>query len=137
VGECRGPEALDMLQAMNTGHDGSMTTIHANTSEDVIQRLEVLVQTAADLPVDSIHRQIVSAIDLVVQLKRMRNGARMVSQITEFVAYDRSERRIVTKDLYRIEGDEADAILAATGALPTFMGELIEKKLIKLDNFYR
>ena len=72
VGECRGPEALDMLQAMNTGHDGSLTTIHANSAEDVVLRLEVLVQMAAELPVDSIHRQISSAIDLVVQLNRAR-----------------------------------------------------------------
>ena len=70
VGECRGPGTLDMLQAMNTGHDGSLTTIHANSAEDVVLRLEVLVQMAAELPVDSIHRQISSAIDLVVQLNR-------------------------------------------------------------------
>ena len=70
VGECRAGEALDMLQAMNTGHDGSMTTIHANTSEEVIKRLEVLVLMAVDLPVASIHRQISSAINLIVQLTR-------------------------------------------------------------------
>ncbi len=64
-----------MLQAMNTGHDGSLTTIHANSANDVVLRLEVLVQMAAELPVDSIHRQISSAIDLVVQLNRLRNGA--------------------------------------------------------------
>ena len=83
VGECRGPEALDMLQAMNTGHDGSLTTIHANNSKDVILRLEVLVQMAADLPVDSIRHQIASAVDVIVQLKRMRDGRRAIVQITE------------------------------------------------------
>lgn len=137
VGECRGPEALDMLQAMNTGHDGSMTTIHANTSEDVIQRLEVLVQMAADLPLDSIHRQIASAIDLVVQLTRLRDGRRCVSQITEFVDYDRHEKRIRTKDLFLLEGDDHGARLEPTGSLPTFMGSLIEQQLIQLDTFYR
>ena len=72
VGECRGAEALDMLQAMNTGHDGSMTTVHANNTDDVIKRLEVLVLMAVDLPVISIHRQIASAIDVVVQRTRAR-----------------------------------------------------------------
>jgi len=139
VGECRGPEALDMLQAMNTGHDGSMTTIHANTSEDVIQRLEVLVQMAADLPIESIQRQIASAIDLVVQLKRCRDGSRKVSQVTEFVSYDMAEKRIRTKDLYLLNGDSKSAQLVATGALPTFMDELLEQDppLLQLNNFYR
>src|SRR2546422_6126717 len=68
VGECRGPEALDMLQAMNTGHDGSLTTIHSNSATEVLQRLEVLVLMAADLPMPAIHRQIESAIDLVVHI---------------------------------------------------------------------
>ena len=137
VGECRGPEALDMLQAMNTGHDGSMTTIHANTSEDVIQRLEVLVQMAANLPLDSIHRQIASAIDLVVQLTRMRDGSRRVTQITEFVEYDQFEKRIRTKDLFRLEGEGSGGLLMPTGCLPTFMGELIEHKYLDLESFYR
>ncbi len=139
VGECRGAEALDMLQAMNTGHDGSMTTIHANTSEDVIERLEVLVQMAADLPSESIHRQIASAIDLVVQLKRCRDGSRRISQITEFVGYDPDQKRIKTKDLFLLNGDNRDAKLCPTGALPTFMEELLEQNppLLKLDTFYR
>ena len=136
VGECRGPEALDMLQAMNTGHDGSMTTIHANTSEDVILRLEVLVQTAADLPLQSIHRQIASAIDIVVQLVRFENGRRCVTQITEFVDYDETEERIVTKDIFKHGDGGYDADLVPTGCLPTFMPKLIEEKLLDLDLFY-
>ena len=75
VGECRGGEALDMIQAMNTGHDGSMTTVHANSAREVIERLEVLVLMAADLPVTSIHRQIASAIDLIVHISRLPGGA--------------------------------------------------------------
>jgi len=136
VGECRGPEALDMLQAMNTGHDGSMTTIHANNAEDVILRLEVLVQMAADLPIHSIHRQIASAIDLIVQLTRMRDGSRRVSQVTEVVGYDSREKAIRTKDLFVLDGAEDDAQLMPTGSLPTFMGRLIESDLIDLDAFY-
>lgn len=137
VGECRGPEALDMLQAMNTGHDGSMTTIHANTAEDVIGRLEVLVLTAADLPVESIHRQIASAIDIVVQLRRLRDGRRVVSQVTEFMEYDKSERCIRTKDLFMLDSESPHAQLLPTGSLPTFIGELMENDLIDLASFYR
>jgi len=137
VGECRGPEALDMLQAMNTGHDGSMTTIHANNAEDVIGRLEVLVQTAADLPVSSILSQIGSAIDIVIQLTRMRNGRRCVSQVTEFIGYDKAEGVLRTKDIFRLDGETEDAKLMPTGALPTFMGELIENDMIDLSSFYR
>lgn len=138
VGECRGPEALDMLQAMNTGHDGSLTTIHANSSEDVILRLEVLVQMAADLPVDSIHRQIASAIDLIVQLQRMRNGRRCVSQITEVIAVDPITSQIQSRDLFSLEDSaDSDASLCATGHLPTFMEELVERELIALESFFR
>lgn len=136
IGECRAGEALDMLQAMNTGHDGSLTTIHANTSEDVILRLEVLVQMAADLPIQSIHRQIASAIDLIVQLTRMRNGRRCVTQVTEIVDIDHHTGEIRMKDLFRMRESELAGNLAPTGKLPTFMDELIEKELIKLDSFY-
>ena len=136
VGECRGPEALDMLQAMNTGHDGSMTTIHANTSEDVILRLEVLVQQAADLPVQSIHRQIASAINLVVQLARLDNGRRCVTQITEFVDYDEVEQRIMYKDIFAMGDGGYDALLVPTGALPSFMPKLMNKNLLDLELFY-
>ena len=137
VGECRGPEALDMLQAMNTGHDGSMTTIHANTAADVVLRLEVLVQMAAELSMESIHRQIGSAIDLVVQLTRLRDGRRVVSQITQFVDVDPAQGGVVTKDLFMLEATEGRETLRPTGCLPTFMGELIERRLLQLETFYR
>ena len=76
VGECRGGEALDMIQAMNTGHDGSMTTVHANSAGEVIERLEVLMLMAADLPMISIHRQIASALDMIVHINRLPAGPR-------------------------------------------------------------
>ena len=136
VGECRGPEALDMLQAMNTGHDGSLTTIHANSAEDTMLRLEVLVQSGADMPTLSIHRQIVSAIDLVVQLERCRDGVRRVSQITEVVAVDTELGGIRTKDIYRLEGQECQG-LRPTGCLPSFMSQLLDGELIQIENFYR
>ena len=88
VGECRGGEALDMVQAMNTGHDGSMTTLHANSADEVLERLEVLILMAADLPVISIHRQVSSAIDLIVHIDRWPGGQRKVTQITELTGID-------------------------------------------------
>jgi len=84
VGECRGGESLDMLQAMNTGHDGSLSTVHANTPRDAIARLETLVLMAGmDLPLRAIREQIASAVDVVVQLTRLRDGTRRVTHVTE------------------------------------------------------
>jgi pilus assembly protein CpaF len=137
VGECRGPEALDMLQAMNTGHDGSLTTIHANTAEDTVLRLEVLVQMAADLPVASIHQQIASAIDLIVQLRRMHDGSRQVVQVTEVVGIDDERGGVRTKDIFMMEPCGDGMQLCATGHLPTFMDELIRAGLLQLETFYR
>jgi len=137
VGECRSGEALDMLQAMNTGHDGSMTTIHANTASDVVLRLEVLVQMAADLPISSIHQQIISAIDLVVQLKRMKNGRRCISQISEVAEIDPIDGGIFLKDIFLLENEFDDnAVLQPTGVLPGFMEVLVEKGIMRLDAFY-
>src|SRR3989441_667260 len=89
VGECRAGEALDMLQAMNTGHDGSLTTLHANTTRDALSRLETMVLMAGiDLPTKAIRQQTASAIDLVVQLSRMRDGQRKVTSITEITGME-------------------------------------------------
>ena len=84
VGECRGGEALDMLQAMNTGHDGSLTTVHANTPRDAMTRIETLTMMAGyDLPIKAIREQMSSAVDLVIQIGRQRDGSRKISHITE------------------------------------------------------
>lgn len=148
VGECRGPEALDMLQAMNTGHDGSLTTIHANTASDVLLRLEVLVQMAADLPISSIHQQIGSAIDIIVQLHRQRDGRRVVSQISECTGVNPHTGRIELRDLYLLDHAAATnseshpgrvlqpTELQPTGLLPSFIGELIESGMLNLNSFY-
>jgi Flp pilus assembly CpaF family ATPase len=137
VGECRGPEALDMLQAMNTGHDGSLTTIHANNSNDVILRLEVLVQMAADLPVDSIRQQIASAVDVIVQLKRTRDGRRCVSQITEVARVNPITGKLEMRDLFLLDEPEAPtAQLQPTGRLPTFIDELVSNGMLNLKTFY-
>lgn len=87
VGEVRGPEALDMLQAMNTGHDGSISTGHANSTADMLSRLETMVLSAAMLPLEVIRQQIASAIDVAIHLARLRDGSRKVMEITEIVGY--------------------------------------------------
>jgi Flp pilus assembly CpaF family ATPase len=137
VGECRGAEALDMLQAMNTGHDGSLSTVHANNARDVILRLQVLVQMAADLPVASINRQIASAVDLVVQLTRLRGGRRVVSQVTELAGIDEETGDVRMRDLFLLEDHPDGPTLGATGRIPSFMSELIEVGSIQLETFYR
>jgi len=108
IGECRSGEALDMLQAMNTGHDGSMTTLHANTPRDALARMETLVLMAGfDLPVRAIREQIASAVDAVVQIERMRDGSRKVTSITEVVGM---EGDIVTmQELIRYQPKGVDA----------------------------
>ena len=137
VGECRGADAMDMLQAMNTGHSGSMTTIHANTTRDVIQRLEVLVQMAdVKLPLASIHRQIASAVELIVQLSRMRDGSRRITQVTEVVGLDDQTGELRLRDLFLLRDGAEGAALRATGHLPSFMSELIDRGLLKLETFY-
>ncbi len=104
LGETRGPEAFDVLQAMNTGHDGSMTTIHANTPRDGIIRLESMVMMAnGNLPLLSIRRQIASAVHLIVQIERMRDGMRRVTRITELVGMEGDV--IITQDLFTFRFD--------------------------------
>jgi pilus assembly protein CpaF len=89
VGECRGPEAFDMLQAMNTGHEGSMTSIHANSAVDCLARLETLINVAnPDMPVKMVRSQISEAVDIIVQLKRMPDGSRQVSEIMELTGME-------------------------------------------------
>ncbi len=127
VGECRGPEALDMIQAMNTGHDGSMTTIHANSAREVIERLEVLILMAAELPVSSIHRQVASALDLIVHISRLPGGPRVVTQISELVRFDHESNEIVMLDLFNFRDGKT---LQPTGYLPSFIDSLVNKQLL-------
>lgn len=121
VGECRGGEALDMLQAMTTGHDGSMTTLHANSPQDAIDRLITMVRYAVDLPVDAIEAQIGTAFDLVVQLSRSREGSRFVSEIVE-MSFDRQARRATVRRLYLRESfDTQGEWLACPGLVPALV----------------
>ena len=101
VGEVRGPEALDMLQAMNTGHDGSLSTGHAKSAKDMLSRLETMVLTGADFPIEAIRQQIASAVDIIIHLGRLRDHSRRVLEITEVLSYQNGE--IQRNPLYRFE----------------------------------
>lgn len=101
VGEVRGAEALDMLQAMNTGHDGSLSTGHANSTHDMISRLETMVlQGANGLPLEAIRQQIASAVDIIIHLSRLRDKSRRTMEIVEVLGYDAQQRQIVMNPLY-------------------------------------
>jgi pilus assembly protein CpaF len=135
VGECRGGEALDMLQAMNTGHDGSLTTCHSNTPRDTISRLEVMCLMAGmDLPVRAIREQIASAVDLICQQNRLRDGSRKIEKITEVQGM---EGEIITmSDIFEfeqtgIEGGKIIGRIRPTGLRPKFI-ERIEASGIHL-----
>jgi pilus assembly protein CpaF len=146
VGEVRGAETLDMLQAMNTGHEGSLTTIHANSPRDGLSRLETLVLTAGvDLPLRAIREQISSAFDLLVQITRLVDGSRRVSHITEVL---RMESDVITlQDVFLGKPpDEEDALvsgatrlmtpLQCTGLKPHFLDKLATHGVVLPPNFF-
>ncbi|MEK6239394.1 MAG: ATPase, T2SS/T4P/T4SS family, partial [Planctomycetales bacterium] len=130
VGECRGGEALDMLQAMNTGHDGCMTTIHSNSSRDALGRLEMLVGLASDIPIWIIRKQIVSAINLVVQASRLMGGARKIIQISEITGMEGETVSMHDIFIFQQTGlDEhgcANGYFAATGNRPHCLERLAQ-----------
>jgi len=116
VGEVRGGEALDMLQAMNTGHDGSLSTGHANSTEDMLSRLETMVlQGAAGLPLEAIRQQIASAVDIIIHLSRLRDKSRKTMEITEVVGYENGQ--IILNPLYVFEEDENSTLEKVSGSL--------------------
>ena len=129
IGECRGGETLDMLQAMNTGHDGSLTTIHANTPRDAIARLETLVMMSGfELPVKAIRQQVSGAVDVLIQANRLQGGPRRVTAITEVVGMEQDT--IILQDIYRFnqkginaEG-KAYGQFVCSGVRPSFMDKL-------------
>jgi pilus assembly protein CpaF len=138
VGEVRGAETLDMLQAMNTGHDGSLSTIHANTPRDALSRIETMVLMAGyDLPVKAIRQQVASALDLIIQLERLQDGTRKVTSITEV---GRMESDVVTlSELFKFTVDEVQpdgtvvGSLRSTGLRPTFIDKF-ERRGISLPS---
>ncbi len=139
VGEVRGPEALDMLQAMNTGHDGSLSTIHANNPADTLLRIETMVLMAVEMPIRAIREQIVAALDLVVQISRFQDGSRRVTHVSEVVGLDPETSRIITEDVFLskpIPGEHGKVgPLRHTGYLPVFAQELVERDILGIEVF--
>jgi len=129
---------MDMLQAMNTGHDGSLTTMHANNPVDTLMRLEAMVLMAVEMPVRAIREQIVAAINVVVQISRLVDGRRRVTHITEIVGIDPETQRIITEDIFTLhtsKGDKSAAELRHTGYIPEFCEELIHKGFLSVEVF--
>lgn len=131
VGECRGPEALDMLQAMNTGHDGSMTTLHANSPRDALSRLETLVLLAGvEIPAKAIRQQIASAIDTIVQIERLRDGSRRLTRVVEVIGME--EDTVTLQDIFqfRVTGTDPEGriqgVFEPTGLRPRLLDRLFE-----------
>ncbi|MDO9377762.1 MAG: CpaF family protein [Nocardioidaceae bacterium] len=142
IGECRGGESLDMLQAMNTGHDGSISTLHANTPRDAIARLETLVLMAGmDLPLRAIREQIASAVDLVVQVTRLRDGTRRITHVTEVIGMEGDT--VTLQDAFAFDyaaGVDADGrfrgTTVATGLRPHFMEKFADLGLTVNDSVF-
>ncbi|MEO8269221.1 MAG: CpaF family protein [Aureliella sp.] len=129
IGECRGGETLDMLQAMNTGHDGSLTTIHANNPRDGVARLETLVMMAGyDLPIKAIRQQLSSAVNVIIQANRLQGGPRRVTHITEITGMEQDT--VVMQDIFKFvqtginEEGKAYGHFECTGVRPSFMHRL-------------
>ncbi len=131
VGEVRGGEALDMLQAMNTGHDGSLSTGHANSTQDMLSRLETMVlQGAAGLPLEAIRQQIASAVDIIIHLSRLRDKSRKTMEITEIVGYENG--KIILNPLYVFEEDENSTLEKVSGSLNRTQNKLQNDFKLKL-----
>lgn len=129
VGEVRGEEALDMLQAMNTGHDGSLSTGHANSCKDMISRLETMVLTAAPIPLESIKKQIASALDVIIFLSRMKDKSRKVIEISEISGF--SEGEVLLNPLFKYEVKDSDGTMVA-GELKRTGNTMINKEKFKI-----
>jgi pilus assembly protein CpaF len=142
VGECRGGEALDMLQAMNTGHDGSLTTTHANSPAEALARLETLcLMAGVDLPSRAIREQISTSVQLIVQQSRLSDGSRKVIEISEVCGLDPRgdfELRSIYRYVRSGTGSSGEVLgnFLATGYLPSFLNELIVRGLIRPGERY-
>ncbi|MCX7921649.1 MAG: CpaF family protein [Clostridia bacterium] len=125
VGEVRGAEALDMLQAMNTGHDGSLSTGHANSTADMLSRLETMVLSGASLPLEAIRQQIASAIDVIIHLSRLRDKSRRTMEITEVIGYKDGEIQLNPLYVFKEEGETEDKKII--GSLKRTDSEMLHK----------
>ncbi|MFH1655884.1 MAG: ATPase, T2SS/T4P/T4SS family [Candidatus Omnitrophota bacterium] len=143
IGECRGPEVLDMLQAMNTGHDGSLSTVHANSTQDVLARFDsMILMSGIELPFRAIREMIASAIHLIVHTTRLSDGSRKVVQISEIVGM-LDETHINLKDIFvfRQKGIDKDGKVLGefrpTGYVPTFFDEMLTRGIVLPDDIFK
>lgn len=146
VGECRSGETLDMLQAMNTGHSGSMTTAHANSPADLILRLETMVlQSGQDLPIHAIRQQISAAIDIIVQVSKTRSmdpnarpfaTQRTIVEIAELGEFDRDTGEIAVNPIFEVADHDGTLRHTIAGYIPSFFDDLASRDLIQIDNFF-
>jgi pilus assembly protein CpaF len=141
VGECRGSEAIDMLQAMNTGHEGSLTTTHANSPREALARIETLCLMAGlDLPVRAIRQQIASSIHVIVQQSRFSDGSRRVTHVSEVVGLG-DDGDVQLRDIFEFkatgtsDSGQVQGTFSATGYLPSFIDEFIVRGLITDGEF--
>ncbi|MEL7656471.1 MAG: CpaF family protein, partial [Bacillota bacterium] len=142
VGEVRSGETLDMLQAMNTGHDGSLTTAHANTPRDLMSRLETMVlMSGMELPVKAIREQVSSALDLIVHQARMKDGSRKVVNITQVVGMEGDTITLQDIFVYKQHGLDSEGKIAgsfvSTGIRPTFLDKLVSNGVLVKDDWFR
>jgi pilus assembly protein CpaF len=139
VGECRRDETFEMLQAMNTGHDGSMTTVHANSSRDCLIRLESLILTSqVEIPLQALRRQIASAVQIIVQLRRLKSGQRVVQEIVEITGMEQSmitSQAIFLRDKKKAS-PEGEPPLTAAGLVPTFVNRFSDAGIQLPPNFF-
>jgi pilus assembly protein CpaF len=138
IGECRGPEALDMLQAMNTGHEGSLTTIHANTPRDAVSRLETMISMGGlEIPLKALRHQFAAAVDIIIQANRLQGGPRKVTHITEVLNME--QETVIMQDIFLFVQDGIDeegrafGHFESTGVRPSFMNRL-ESAGVRLPN---
>ncbi len=134
VGEVRGAEALDMLQAMNTGHDGSLSTGHANSTKDMLSRLETMVLTGAEgLPLEAVRQQIASAVDIIIHLSRLRDKTRKTMEITEVVKYENGQ--IILNPLYVFEEDQHSTVEKVSGQLQRTQNSLQHTEKLQIAGY--
>jgi pilus assembly protein CpaF len=136
VGECRSSEALEMLQAMNTGHDGGMTTLHANSTKDALTRLEslILFHAGAEIPLRSLRRQIVDALDMIIHLRKNPSGRR---EVEEIMGIESMEGDVITRSsLFKREGSKENGRLLSTGIVPKFNERFKERGIVLPQYFF-
>lgn len=136
VGECRSSEAVEMMQAMNSGHEGSMTTLHANSTNDALTKLETLIlfHSGVDIPLKSLRRQIVDAVDIVIQVKKSADGKRYIEEVMEVVGM---ENDMITRlPLFKLSGQKGRGKLIGTGQPPTFLKRFEERSIILPRDFF-